>query len=227
MWPPHRARPATPRPARQRHGRRRSARASSSVLVGEETSRRVTDGGVAGPPVPVRCIVEPTFEQREVAVDHGHHRRHITAGRLAQAQSPLGPHTALGDVAGHPRVVPADRPQVRSQRVAVVGVGVDHPFRPCQNVGTQPQDAVVEQRGDETGGEPDVLVVEQPVQRHSQFRERVIDLGDRSVAARLQAPAPGGLDPLDVVTGVALAVRRRPFRRWRAARHRRRAASRA
>ena len=53
------------------------------------------------------------------------------------------------------RGVPADGHHHRGQRAAVVGVGVAHPHGPRQDVGTQPHEGVVEDRGDEASGELD------------------------------------------------------------------------
>ena len=204
-WPPRRPRRAGRRRRRRRRGRRRSrgraARCSPPAVAAPDRrrrhrrARRYQLGG----------LVEPPVEQGVVGADHAHLRRDVAAGPLADGEGAGDARAVLGEVAGHPRGVRSDRPRRRRQRAAVVGIGVRHPLRPRQHVGAQAQEAVVEQGGDQTAGELDLAVVEQPAERGAQLGERVVDLGEHAMVGRLEPAAVGVLDPLDAVTCVALA----------------------
>jgi hypothetical protein len=190
-----------------RHGVAGIGNGEEFVAPREQLPGRVRGGVVAGAAVPRDSLVEASLEQLVAAAQIGDLMGHTAAGRIAQTPGVVAAPAGLLDVARHPRGVAADGPHDVRQRAAIVRIGGGDALRPGEDVGTQAQERVVEQRTDEAPGELGLVVVEEPAQRRTQLREGGVDLAERIASSRVDQATVGSVHPLDEVVGMAFAGR--------------------
>ena len=211
--------------ARLGEQRRRPARRRRVAGVGQgEQLGADGDQPLAGrrrpPPTPAGSQSAASSSRPSNSAVAARSGRHALAGladarcvrRRRRARSRARP---LGEVAGHPRRIGAAAHTAGASGLRSSGSAASTPLGPGQDVGPQPEEAVVAERDDEPAGALELAVVEQPAERGPQLGQRGVDLGEQPSRA---GPEQRGDRPprASSTSGAAWrrrAVARRPPRR--------------